>query len=143
MTETIEHFTGQHRFLSNFYYSPVSVTWGTNMLVAPTVEHAYQASKTHVLEEFMRVLKAKTPGQAKRLGQRVSIHPGWEQIKLSVMEGLLRQKFSSPLLRRLLIETGTAKLIEGNHWGDTFWGQVDGEGENHLGKLLMKIRAGL
>ena len=31
-------------------------------------------------------------------------------------------------------------LIEGNTWGDTFWGQVDGKGENKLGKLLMKIR---
>ena len=33
-------------------------------------------------------------------------------------------------------------LEEGNTWHDTFWG-VDaktGEGQNHLGKILMKIR---
>ena len=31
-------------------------------------------------------------------------------------------------------------LIEGNEWGDTFWGTCDGIGENHLGKILMRIR---
>jgi hypothetical protein len=33
-------------------------------------------------------------------------------------------------------------LVEGNRWGDQFWG-VDlrtGLGENHLGKILMKVR---
>ena len=34
-------------------------------------------------------------------------------------------------------------LIEGNDWGDTFWGMTDGEGENHLGKILMRVRAEL
>jgi predicted NAD-dependent protein-ADP-ribosyltransferase YbiA (DUF1768 family) len=32
------------------------------------------------------------------------------------------------------------ELIEGNWWGDTYWGVCNGVGENHLGKLLMKIR---
>jgi predicted NAD-dependent protein-ADP-ribosyltransferase YbiA (DUF1768 family) len=31
-------------------------------------------------------------------------------------------------------------LIEGNTWGDKFWGQVKGEGANYLGRLLMKVR---
>ena len=30
--------------------------------------------------------------------------------------------------------------MEGNTWGDRFWGVDGGEGENHLGGLLMKIR---
>lgn len=36
--------------------------------------------------------------------------------------------------------TGDAELIEGNNWGDTFWGVCNGRGENMLGKLLMEIR---
>ena len=39
-------------------------------------------------------------------------------------------------------EYSDAELIEGNTWHDTFWG-VDlktGEGENHLGKILMALR---
>jgi predicted NAD-dependent protein-ADP-ribosyltransferase YbiA (DUF1768 family) len=49
-----------------------------------------------------------------------------------------------PYLAAKLIETGTATLVEGNHWGDTFWG-VDHEqgGENHLGKILMAVREAL
>lgn len=39
-----------------------------------------------------------------------------------------------------LLKTGNAELIEGNDWGDKIWGQVNGIGENNLGKILMKIR---
>ena len=33
-------------------------------------------------------------------------------------------------------------LIEGNtwEWSRTFWGVCNGSGENHLGRLLMKVR---
>jgi predicted NAD-dependent protein-ADP-ribosyltransferase YbiA (DUF1768 family) len=59
------------------------------------------------------------------------------------MEDLSRQKFSHPELRQKLLDTGSCTLVEGNTWGDTFWGVCDGVGENHLGKLLMTIRADL
>jgi N-glycosidase YbiA len=57
-----------------------------------------------------------------------------------VMRGLLRQKFSSGELYEKLLATGDALLVEGNSWGDRYWGQVQGTGENHLGKLLMQVR---
>jgi predicted NAD-dependent protein-ADP-ribosyltransferase YbiA (DUF1768 family) len=57
------------------------------------------------------------------------------------MRQLLEQKFApGKTLTRRLIETYPDKLIEGNHWGDVFWGVCNGRGENHLGKLLMEIR---
>lgn len=31
-------------------------------------------------------------------------------------------------------------VYKGNYWKDTYWGVCNGVGENHLGKLLMKIR---
>ena len=31
-------------------------------------------------------------------------------------------------------------LEEGNNWGDKVWGTVNGEGENNLGKILMRVR---
>ena len=31
-------------------------------------------------------------------------------------------------------------LEEGNTWGDTTWGTVNGIGENRLGRILMKVR---
>ena len=39
-----------------------------------------------------------------------------------------------------LISTYPYELNEGSWWGDTYWGKVDGEGENKLGILLKKIR---
>ena len=57
---------------------------------------------------------------------------------------LIDQKFDDPKLRQKLIDTGERPLIEGNHWGDTYWGQCPvGHGCNNLGKLLMKKRAQL
>jgi predicted NAD-dependent protein-ADP-ribosyltransferase YbiA (DUF1768 family) len=69
------------------------------------------------------------------------MRPDWESVKLQVMEDLLVQKFADEHLEKQLQETGDADLIEGNYWGDDFWG-VDKKkgGKNHLGKLLMKIR---
>ena len=43
----------------------------------------------------------------------------------------------------LLLATGDAKIVEGNTWGDVFWGVCNGVGENHLGEILMKVRQDL
>jgi hypothetical protein len=54
---------------------------------------------------------------------------------------LLRQKFYyDRKLYEALLGTGDALLIEGNNWGDTFWGQVNGQGSNMLGTMLMLVR---
>ncbi len=43
-------------------------------------------------------------------------------------------------LAQRLLATGDAELVEGNNWGDRFWGICRGEGRNELGKILMKVR---
>jgi ribA/ribD-fused uncharacterized protein len=137
----IDRFSGQYAFLSNFYLCHLHTLDGTYA----TVEHAYQASKTLDPNQRAFVRRAKTAGEAKRRGRRVTLKPDWEETKLDVMLNLLRQKFSAghPELVRALIATAPAELVEGNTWGDRYWGAVDGEGENHLGHLLMQVRAEL
>lgn len=132
----IDKFFGEYRFLSNFF--PASCM--LDGIRYPTVEHAYQAAKT--VEEDLKLIigSATSAGKAKECGQRVSLREDWEDIKLEVMETCLRSKFRNPKMKYLLKQTGDAILEEGNTWGDTFWGICDGEGENHLGRLLMKIR---
>ena len=67
--------------------------------------------------------------------------PGWENQRLAVMEDVQMQKFIQyPDLAKKLIETGNAELEYNNTCGDTYWGIVDGVGENNLGKGLMKVR---
>lgn len=132
----IDSFTGVNDFLSNFYPSSI---WYNGDPYA-TVEQAFQASKTFSDLERQEILAALTPGQAKRLGKKCTLRADWELVKLDIMSELLRKKFSNVTLAKLLIATGDEELIEGNSWGDTYWGVCNGVGENNLGKLLMKVR---
>ena len=139
----INEFQGPYRFLSNFYPAQVVV----DGLTFPTVEHAYQASKTGDPTLQMRIYVAESPGEAKRLGRLASRRDlqDWPRRKEAVMAGLVRQKFDHPALAAKLLETGDHELLEGNKWGDTFWGVdlVTGLGDNRLGKILMEVRAEL
>lgn len=132
----ISSFTGRYIFLSNFFRSPVSLD-GTEY---PTVEHAFQATKSLDYHHRYTIRTMYSPGAAKRIDQRVKLRKDWEHRRLDIMEELLRRKFESPVLRRRLTATAPSELVEDNTWEDRFWGQCGGEGENHLGRLLMKIR---
>jgi ribA/ribD-fused uncharacterized protein len=131
----ISSFSGSYRFLSNFW--PVQVEY--DGLIFDSTENAYQAAKCKSKAERLH-FQTVGPGLAKCLGQKVEMRSDWESVKLQVMEDLLWQKFNDPQYKKLLLETIEHELVEGNHWGDKFWGVCKGEGQNHLGKLLMKIR---
>ncbi len=134
-TPPITSFSGSYAFLSNFY-EPAHTEFEGQLF--PTSEHAFQAAKTL---GSRKAFFGGTPGQAKRLGKQVRLRPDWESIKLGVMLTVLRAKFRDKTFRDALLSTGDAELVEGNTWGDVYWGVCDGRGENHLGKLLMKVRA--
>ena len=138
----IDRFMDEHFFLSNFYESFLLVP---GLCMATSVEHAYQAMKVDGRPSFENqkewVLSADTPGEAKKRGRRVQLREDWELVKIPVMRDLLALKFFfDTKLSIKLLATGGATLVEGNHWGDTFWGVCDGQGSNHLGKLLMERR---
>lgn len=139
----ITSFRGDYHFLSNFY--PSSIRWEDDEY--RTIEHAFQAAKTFNPEERLRLRETPSPLVVKRLGRKVTLRPDWEQVKLDIMADLLRQKFTRYSdLGALLLATGDAEIIEGNTWDDRFYGAVWDEteqrwiGENHLGKILMRIR---
>jgi N-glycosidase YbiA len=133
---TIDGFDGEHRFLSNFW--PCSIVF--EGLSFPSVEHAYQAAKTLDQDARLRVAKLAAPGQAKRAGRSLALRLDWEDVKLNVMRQLLLLKFADTALMTQLQATAPAELLEGNTWGDRFWGVCNGDGLNHLGKMLMAIR---
>lgn len=137
----IPEFSGEYRFLSNFWPSPVFI----NNIAYSTAEHAYQAQKTLDPYERLNIAKQPTPGAAKRLGRTITVRPDWDNVKVGIMRHILICKFSDPQLATKLLATGNALLEEGNRWGDTFWG-IDlrtGQGQNHLGQLLMSVRTDL
>lgn len=165
----ITEFQGQYRFLSNFWEQPVfyqhpdmqSAIWW------PSAEHAFQASKTREPAEAAFVGRASSPRLAKRLGRAATCRPDWEQVKKRVMFSVLVAKFArdpgvtSGSLGAQLVATGHQILVEGNRWGDTYWGAAPGIhaphagvvssswtaedgsllwGHNYLGRLLMAVR---
>ncbi len=130
-------FRDEYFFLSNFY--PVEIK--LDGIVYPNAETAFQAQKTLDVEERRKFSMLEKPVQAKRLGRKVKLRDDWEEVKLDIMTEIVSQKFlQHPHLIEMLLQTGDEELVESNKWGDRFWGVCKGKGENHLGKILMKIR---
>ena len=139
MSKVIDCFKGEYHWLSNFHSCPVH----HEGLTFKNTEAAFQASKTLNMDEREKFVGIN-PLIAKRMGRRVKLRTDWESVKIVVMRNVLRCKFSqNPELKAKLIATGDSKLEEGNNHGDRIWGTVNGKGQNHLGKLLMEIRAEL
>lgn len=143
MTAPISNFRGEYRFLSNFFPCDVHAIWNEDHVSVGTVEHAFQAAKAMNRKDFDAICRAEMPADAKRMGRRIVMRSAWDAVKMGIMENLLREKFDNKVLAARLLDTGDAELIEGNTWGDEYWGVCEGKGENHLGKLLMKIRGEL
>lgn len=136
-TMKIDEFNGPYRWLSNFHMCPVMYEGE----LYPSSEHAYMAAKTTNLEIRAEIKALPKPGLAKQIGKRLKLIDNWNNIRLSVMETILRDKFTrNQNLKQMLLDTCDFELIEGNTWNDTFWGVCNGKGENHLGKILMKLR---
>ena len=137
-TELIDLFNGKYAFLSNFYECSVTydnLTYGSS-------ESAYQAQKTEDVEERKEFVNL-TPREAKKKGRKVNLREDWEDVKDDVMYGVVYSKFTQNKdLGKQLVATYPKRLVEGNTWHDTYWGldYNTREGENHLGKILMRVR---
>jgi ribA/ribD-fused uncharacterized protein len=136
----ILEFQGKYRFLSNFW--KCRFVWDNILWRAS--ENAYVAAKTTDREFRLEISAIETPGEVKRFGRKMLVRPDWEEVKVGLMEEIVRAKFQqNGDLAHLLLETGDAILEEGNRWGDRVWGVSpagSGNGRNELGKILMKVR---
>ena len=149
---SINRFDGKWEFLSNFY----SVLIEYQGIKYPSVEHYYVAQKCkndqmvngvyYTPSDFKEMIsKRSNPGYVKKIGQKMKVRSDWESKKLEFMNWGVREKFKNEELKELLSSTDNLMLIEGNFWHDNFYGQCScikcaNKGQNHLGKILMKIR---
>lgn len=153
MHEPILEFRGQNYFLSNFFPSDIAITVYGQTIVMPTGEHAFHAGKfkasslneEKTLEWLRTLAQDPHPGHSKKMGRSIKIDVAhWNAISTATMRRVQELKYEqNPELRKRLIATEDALLVEGNTWGDKLWGQVNGEGENRLGIILMELRAKL
>ena len=124
---------------SNFALFPITVdnkAWGTS-------EHYYQAHKydQEKLQEYVRA--AKSPEEAAKRGRQKDLpkRKNWKSVKDQIMYKALVAKFTQhENLKRLLLSTGSAPLVEHTK-RDKYWGDAgDGSGLNKLGIMLTEIR---
>lgn len=126
--------TSQFPFLRNGY--KCSITFDGE--IYPSVEHAYQASKTDLERHRDEIRDAATAKDAVDLGRSLVLRRGWHLDKLAYMENFLRQKFSNEKLMEKMSQLDDSP-IEADMSSD-FWGTGDGAGQNVLGKILTKIK---
>ena len=136
--ERIDYFREEYFFLSNFYPARMIL----DGIMYRSAEAAYQAQKTLDPERRARFGRL-SPDEAKQEGNALPPRPDWTEIRYEVMRRVVFEKFTqNPHLARWLVDTGDKPLIEGNTWGDVYWG-IDlrtGEGKNRLGVLLTELR---
>jgi hypothetical protein len=140
--DCILEFQNEYRFLSNFFPSPFIY----ECVSYATVEHFYQAQKTLNMLERFQIVNASSPAAAKNLGKECELREDWLDIREQIMlQGLIEKFQQNEDLRKQLIDTYPLYLIEGNRWGDTFWGYDlnRGFGDNVLGHKLMTLRYNL
>ena len=128
---------------SNLYRRPVEFEGDT----FPTAEHAYQAGKARKKEVKEWLMAAPSPALLAMAAHGLyywDITPGWSTNKFNRMKSILLAKFQQHEdLRDLLLSTGEARLVESATVDNTvnrLWGEVNGVGQNMLGKLLMEVR---
>ena len=107
-----------------------------------TMQDRYGIKYPSDLREVVSTMSAK---EAKKFGREIPLTEDmlkeWNKEKRDVMFDIVEAKFQQNKdLAKKLKQTSDRKLIEGNSWGDKYWGVYNGEGENNLGKILEQIR---
>lgn len=141
------------QFLTNFFKCAVHLTIDGISGQFVCAEAAFQATKWWHNPAALKALENATSGTDAFITKKKLSNPDYSYAglgQLGAMKAVLEQKFSDPLLKQGLLQTGDAYLLEhreyqhGPHSGDTFWSDAsDGSGGNHLGRTLMDLRAAL
>jgi ribA/ribD-fused uncharacterized protein len=135
--DVLEFYSDENRIYSNMYSCIIHI----NGKLYRSSEHWYQCNKTldPVIHEQIR--SCRSGYEAKKLGNTIEIRPDWDDIKLEIMYIGVYNKFKqNPKLRNRLLATDDGLLVENNKHKDSYWGVYNGIGENHLGKILMRVR---
>lgn len=154
----IVSFRGAYSCFSSFWYAPFTMPEFPGTIL-PTREHYFQARKAVSSADLNWILTAPSPQEAKRRGNAIQCRENWDDLRrLVMMQAVLTQFSAHDPMRSVLGGTGRAVLVEGNSWGDTYWGAVVSgseltgnapvwscgglvlAGHNWLGRILMMAR---
>ncbi len=108
-----------------------------------TVEHAYHCARytdPAVIAEIMAARSAYLAWEVSQKYKQTQL-ADFDARKVGIMEELFRAKLAQHRdVEKVLRESGESELVK--HQEDRFWGDgLDGQGQNEMGKVWMKIRA--
>lgn len=147
-------FFTEKDWLSQWYPSTVTAH-GITFLTAEHFMMYRKAMAFNDIKSANKVLKAKTPKEAKAIGRKVKdFDPHyWDTIKESiVIYGSILKFTQNEILKKMLLATGDKILVEASPY-DRIWGigigerHLDATNPNHwrglnlLGKCLMEARS--
>lgn len=137
----IRDFRGEHSFLSNFAECFI---WLRGVLYH-SVEAAFQSEKNPSAEwkKFCSDNKRNSVAAIRAAGRMIKLRSDWHNVKDAVMEYCVKQKFKQePFRSKLLDIPNDCFIVEGNTWGDTYWGaDLRMGGRNKLGNMIMQLKA--
>ena len=141
MDEVIGFYPREFYPFDNF--SSFKVEW--NGYLFSSVEEAYQAASFMGSDEELveKIKKSHSADEAQRIAyaNRDKRREDWDDVKVSIMEELLRLKIEqNPYVKKKLLQTEDYMIVEDSP-KDDFWGWgPNRNGQNNLGKLWMKLR---
>ena len=141
MDEVIGFYPREFYPFDNF--SSFKVEW--NGYLFSSVEEAYQAASFMGSDEELveKIKKSHSADEAQRIAyaNRDKRREDWDDVKISIMEELLRLKIKqNPYVKKKLLQTEDYMIVEDSP-KDDFWGWgPNRNGQNNLGKLWMKLR---
>lgn len=149
--DTVEHFFQAAKFWWMMPPPNVPVRDARGRITGYTYpDHVLKNWWAYLPVEFLETLRADTPDDAKKVARKYEkkVNGNWHKLiygkftlKEKIMYELVKDKFTQiPMLRYLLVATGDAILVESSPY-DKFWGiGPNRNGENMLGRILMKVR---
>lgn len=153
----IDRFRDEHFYLSNMYVVERQLVTPDGLRV-PTAEHYYMSMRFKDRLARSAIASARADeedtrphahGKAAKELAHTLIEHGWPHCGhdargIRIMKHAVSEKFTlNPDLAEKLLSTEDEELVEGNNWGDRFWGVSpigSNTGENHLGTILMEVR---
>jgi predicted NAD-dependent protein-ADP-ribosyltransferase YbiA (DUF1768 family) len=122
---------------------PVPIAYGGETY--PSVLHGYWALSAADPADRARIREAPSGRDAQELGGQVVRRDGWTGLRLAVMAGLLRAKFTQhPELAAVLLGTEDARIRYTGHSDSPFWlDDRRDRGRNWVGRLLELVRSEL
>lgn len=141
----ITKFEGQYACFSNYYMCNMVF----EELPYRCSESCYQSLK-YAKQKSRNIYRTMAPSTAHLRGQKIKpLRPKWDEVKDDLMYKVVFEKFyQNKNIQEILLSTGDEEIINENDYHDNYWGicscekcrAENIEGQNKLGKILMKVR---